>query len=432
MIFFSGEIYLSICLSQNLSEDNSSNVSSPARKSMDNSIESTLLPSSKFVKSSQSPEPDDENSSSQSIFNRFYQFLDQGYSHFLPGKEPSSSDATPADSETRVQSEKNEINDDSSPEASFDDLMRKLIEKDQGKEMPENLPGGILLDQAYMASPSEVNSLLFSPDSSFFPSLAEFQGSTELKIGPWRFDVGDGDCLKRKITYTKAASKLIKAVATIEENSYLKADGNSFAVLSSVNTPDVPCGSYFRTEVLFCIMPGPALTSEDLKSTRLVVSWRINFLQSTIMKGVIESGARQGLTDSYVQFRSVLSESVKAVDLKDLSSGKEEILATLKVDRESDFRLALRFLGNFTVLSTVFGVLYIIAHVILANPSKMQGLEFLSLDLPDSIGEIMVSVVIVLQVERMFKMIGRFMQARKQKGIYLFFHLFFFFYILYV
>ena len=78
--------------------------------------------------------------------------------------------------------------------------MRKLIEKDQGQEKPENLPGGILLDQAYMVSPSEVNSLLFSPDSSFYPSLAKFQGSTELKIGPWRFEVDDGDFLKRKIT----------------------------------------------------------------------------------------------------------------------------------------------------------------------------------------------------------------------------------------
>ena len=70
----------------------------------------------------------------------FYQFLDQ-------------------DSESRVQPEQN------------------------GQEKPENFPGGILLAQAYRTSPSEVNSLLFSPASSLFPSLAKFRGSTKLKLG---------------------------------------------------------------------------------------------------------------------------------------------------------------------------------------------------------------------------------------------------------
>ncbi|MQL67970.1 hypothetical protein Taro_000238 [Colocasia esculenta] len=304
--------------------------------------------------------------------------------------------------------------DDASSSASFDELLNCMLSKDQGKEMPGNLPGGVVLDQAYVIAPGALNTLLFSPSSNFLQSLAELQGTMGLQLGPWRLENG-GDNLKREVTYTKAATKLVKAVKATEEQTYLKADGKSYAVLSSVSTPDVPFGSYFRTEVLYCIMPGPELPSEDL-SSRLVVSWRMNFLQSTMMKGMIEGGAKQGLTESYQQFSVLLSQSVKPVDLKDLKSGKEQILASLQVEKESDFKLALRFFGNFTVLSSIFVSLYVLAHILLVNPSTIQGLEFVGLDLPDSIGEVIVCGVIVLQGERVLKRIGRFLQARKQRG----------------
>ncbi|KAI3742762.1 hypothetical protein L1987_60457 [Smallanthus sonchifolius] len=49
-------------------------------------------------------------------------------------------------------------------------------------------------------------------------------------------------------------------------------------------------------------------------------------------------------------------------------------------------------------------------------PSTIQGLEFGGLDLPDSIGEVVVCGVLVLQGERVMHLISRFMQARVQKG----------------
>ncbi|CAA6670110.1 unnamed protein product [Spirodela intermedia] len=332
----------------------------------------------------------EENSMAPSIFNRIYQIFTWGYPEVVPSKEPDSSTQAviPVDPETCGSQPVENACDNASPDVSFDELMTKLIAKDLGKEMPNNLSGGVLLDQAYVVAPAVLNTLLDS-------------GTTGMQLGPWRLDEG-GDSLKREVTYTKAATRLIKAVKATEEHTYLKAD-------------DVPCGSYFRTELLYCIMPGPELRLED-QSSRLVISWRMNFLQSTIMKGMIENGAKQGLGDSYVQFANLLSQSVKPVDSKDLNSGKEQILASLIVERESSFRLALRFLGNFTVLSSVFGILYVLAHILLANPSTIQGLEFGSLDLPDSIGEIIVSGVIVLQGERVLRMIGRFLQARKQRG----------------
>ncbi|XP_056861999.1 uncharacterized protein LOC130509823 isoform X2 [Raphanus sativus] len=52
-----------------------------------------------------------------------------------------------------------------------------------------------------------------------------------------------------------------------------------------------------------------------------------------------------------------------------------------------------------------------------ASSSAFQEFEFSGLDLPDSVGEFVVSGVLVLQCERVLQLISRFMQARKQKVI---------------
>ncbi|KAK1311177.1 C2 and GRAM domain-containing protein [Acorus calamus] len=301
-----------------------------------------------------------------------------------------------------------------SSHSTFDEAIKSMESRDDGGEMPGNLPGGVLLDQSYVVSPSDLNSLLFSDSSKFWRSLAEVQGTTELQEGPWQFE-NSGERLKRVVTYLKAASKLVKAVRATEEQMYLKANGKEYAVLVVVSTPDVPYGSYFRTELLFCIMLGPELPSEDL-SSRLVISWRMNFLQSTMMKSMIENGARQGLKDNYADFAELLSKNVKMVDPKDLLSGKEQILASLQVEEVSDWKMAVRYFGNFTVVITILLVVYVSVHILLANPSTIQGLEFVGLDLPDSIGEIIVCGILVLQGKRVLDMIACFLQARVQRG----------------
>ncbi|KAG1327432.1 C2 and GRAM domain-containing protein [Cocos nucifera] len=304
--------------------------------------------------------------------------------------------------------------DDACSNITFDELLKTIESKDQGGEMPQNLQGGILLDQSYVVAPGDLNSLLFSPSSNFLQSLAEFQGNTGLQTEPWRLENG-GESLKRVITYTRAATKLVKAVKATEEQAYLKADGKNFAVLTSASTPDVPFGNCFRVEVLFCIMPGPDLPSED-QSSRLVVSWGMNFLQSTMMRGMIENGAKQGLKDSYAQFAYLLSENVKPLDQKDTGSNKEQILASIQTEQESYWKLAFRFFGNFSIISSVFVAFYVLVHILLANPGTIQGLEFPGLDLPDSIGEVVVCGVLVLQGQHFLNVIGRFLQAWNQRG----------------
>ncbi|CBI25738.3 unnamed protein product, partial [Vitis vinifera] len=308
----------------------------------------------------------------------------------------------------------NKLEEQSSSSCSFEESMKRMESTDQGNECLSNLPGGVLLDQLYVVASSELNSFLFAPDSNFPRALADLQGTTELQQGPWVFENG-GDSLKRVVTYIKAASKLIKAVKATEDQTYLKADGKVFAVLASVSTPDVMYGSTFKAEVLYCITPGPEMPSGE-QSSRLVISWRMNFSQNTMMKSMIEGGARQGLKDSYAQYGNLLAQNVKPVDPNDAGSNKEQVLASLQAERQSDWKLAVQYFVNITVVSTIFAVLYVSTHIWIATPSPIQGLEFVGLDLPDSIGEVIVCILLVIQGERVLKMIARFMQARAQKG----------------
>ncbi|KAF5191596.1 C2 and gram domain-containing protein [Thalictrum thalictroides] len=409
-----GEVLLSVSLSQNNSflEESNGEYTPLMESNEDLTSESSVISSNSPSRSSFAIETEEnaakeDKSSAKAIIHRF-----------LKSGETSSTATSSGAVWDLPQTPNSEVREnmfeDQSSSTSFDEAMRTIELKDQGEEIPSNLPGGILVDKSYMVTPSDLNSLLFSPESSFTISLAEYQGTTELQQGPWTFENGGGR-FKRVVSYLKAATKLIKAVKATEEQTYIKADGKNFAVLVSVSTPDVIYGNTFKVELLYCVSPGPELPTGE-QSSRLVISWRMNFIQSTMMKGMIEGGARQGLKSSFEQFEVVLAQNVKPVDLKELGSDKEQALASLQVEPQSDWKLATQYLLNFTVVSTIVVGLYVLLHILLTMPSTIQGLEFNGLDLPDSIGEVIVCGILVLQGERALGIIMRFMQARKQKG----------------
>ncbi|KAK8350936.1 hypothetical protein V6Z12_A06G242000 [Gossypium hirsutum] len=409
-----GEVLLNIYFQQKSSSmdmscngDNassSSNCPSPLR--LEDSV------SSKEEKDKSFKEEKEKSLSQKSLAGRIAQIFNKN-SDTAVASSTAGIDLTemPENSRADVADEKP---DDQLSSVSFEEAMKTMESKDQGSEIPSNLPGGVLVDQPYVVSPAELNSLLFSSDSSFPKSLAEMQGSKDPQLGPWKFEDGDSS-LKRVYTYIKAPTKMIKATKVTEEQMYIRADAKSFAILVVVSTPDVPYGSTFKTELLYCITPGPELPSGE-QSAHLVISWRMNFLQSTMMKGMIENGARQGLKEGFEQFTTLLTQSVKPVDSKDIGLNKEQILGSLQAEPKSDWKLAFQYFANFTVVSTVFMALSVIVHIWLAAPSTIQGLEFVGLDLPDSIGEFIVCGVLVLQGERLLQIISRFMQARAQKG----------------
>jgi hypothetical protein len=419
-----GEILLTVCLIQNniladlqavgdhvmpLKKYTDIPVDSPSRSST-----SLLAPSSPMRSEDSDSSTKDEKSHKQKLSCRIAQIFNKNGDTLCSSSNKSNNISLRELPEVVNEEVKSEDNLSSSSET-FEEQIKKMESREQESGAPSNLPGGVLVDQLYEIEPFEFNTLLFSPDSSFPKSLGDVQGSTDLQLGPWEF-VNNGESLKRVITYVKAASKLIKALKTTEEQTYVRADGKVFGVLASVSTPDAPYGNSFRVEVLYCISPGPDLPSGET-CCRLVISWRMNFLQSVMIRGMIEGGARQGLKDSFEQYATCLAQNVKQIDSKDVvSSDKEQILASLKVEPQSDLKLAVQYFANFTVISTVLLGLYVLVHICLATPSTLQGLEFVGLDLPDSVGEVIVCGVLVLMGERVLELISRFMQARVQQG----------------
>lgn len=329
-------------------------------------------------------------------------------------KEDSSKSFDSSEPSNSLSDNEDIISDDPSP-CGFEEAIALMESRDNKLEMPENLSGGILIDQIYVVSAYDLNALLFAPNSQFRKELAEMQGTTNVQESPWTWKSGDTSCLTRFVSYTKAATKLFKAVKATEEQTYVRVSKEEFAVLINVSTPDVPYGSSFKIELLYKIMPEKEQSAE--KCSRLVVSWGIVFMQSTMMRGMIEGGARQGLKDSFDQFSDLLAQKLKKLDTSDLSN-KEQVLATMQTKDQPNWRLAIKYFFNFRVLSSIFMFVYVLVHIFRCGPSKIQGLEFKGLDLPDSFGELITSGILAIQLQHVYNMLFHFIQARIQMGKY--------------
>lgn len=297
---------------------------------------------------------------------------------------------------------------------SFDELMEMVRSATIDREMPENLQGGVLVDQTYVVPPKELNEVLFAPNSQFKRDLSDLQGTTDVQEGPWNWKSEEKSSLTRVVAYTNPPSKLVKAVKATEEQTYIKANGSEFSVSVNVSTPDAPYGSTFKIEILYKITPGPTLSSGE-ETSHLIISWSINFHHNTMMRGMIEGGVRQGLKDSFDQFAGLLSQNYRTSDPSAMSN-KDQMLENLQTEHQSDWELAIEYFWNFTVISTIFTVMYVFVHILLSGTSKLQGLEFHGLDLPDSFGELITSGILVLQLERVYVMASHFIEARFRKG----------------
>uniref|UniRef100_K7KL01 C2 and GRAM domain-containing protein n=1 Tax=Glycine max TaxID=3847 RepID=K7KL01_SOYBN len=335
-----------------------------------------------------------------------------GLHRIFKKKEENSKSGDSSELSTSLSDYEDSVQENSSP-CSFEEAIALMESGDDKPEMPENLPGGVLVDQIYLVSPNDLNVFLFAPNSQFSKDMVELQGTTNVQEGPWTWKNGDMSCLTRVVTYTKAATKLIKAVNAIEEQTYIRVSRKEFAILVSVSTPEVPYGNSFRIELLYKIMPGEASSGEE--SSHLVVSWGIVFLQSTMMKGMIEGGARQGLKESLVQFSDQLALNFKVLDKADLPD-KEHLLATLQTEDQWNWWQTITYFWNFTVASTIFMFLYVLVHILRCGPSLPQGLEFSGLELPDSFGELITSGILIIQLQRVYNMVSHFVQARFQMG----------------
>jgi hypothetical protein len=281
-------------------------------------------------------------------------------------------------------------------------------------DMPDDLGGGTIFEHTYLVESKDLNSLLFGPDSQFSKDLRELQGTMDYDEQPWTWKSQDRPSLTRTCRYTKGGTKLMKDIKTIEEQTYLKADGKSFAIMTRVRTPEVPFGNCFEVILLYKITQSPELASGE-ESAHLTVSYNLEFLQSTMMKSMIEGSVKDGLKENFESFAEILSRHVKVADSTGMD--KDQLLAPLQTDHPSHIRLAYKYFCNFTVISTVIMAVYVLVHILLSRPGPLMGLEFSGLDLPDTFGELITSGILVLQMERLLNMVAHFVQARIKRGM---------------
>uniref|UniRef100_A0ACD5URJ4 Uncharacterized protein n=1 Tax=Avena sativa TaxID=4498 RepID=A0ACD5URJ4_AVESA len=299
------------------------------------------------------------------------------------------------------------------PDAGFEEAMETMKSGSSTVDMPDDLSGGTVFDHNYIVESKDLNSLLFGPDSQFSKDLRELQGTMDYEEQPWTWKSQDPPSLTRTCRYTQGGTKLMKDIKTIEEQTYLKADGKNFAIMTRVRTPEVPFGNCFEVVLLYKITQCPE-SSPGEEITHLTVSYNVEFLQSTMMKSMIEGSVKDGVKENFESFAEVLSRHVKLADSAGMD--KEQLLAPLQTDHQSHIRLAYKYFCNFTVISAVIMALYVLVHILLSRPGPLMGLEFTGLDLPDTFGELITSGILVLQMERLLNMVSHFVQARIKRG----------------
>ncbi|KAL3687800.1 hypothetical protein R1sor_014109 [Riccia sorocarpa] len=316
---------------------------------------------------------------------------------------PSESTTATDSSLMGGNSSESEEDDELVPLSFFQDDEKSVGES--AEEMPPPLSQGILLDQSYAVSMKEMNALLFKPESPFTRELAEVQKTTEYVETPWK--KSGTDSMKRTISYRKAPTALVSAVVATEEQTYLRADDKGFAVLCVVSTPDVMYGKCFLVELLILITPGPTTESGE-KTCNLQISWRLNFVQSTMASSFIVKGATGGLKESFATYSQVLTKFAKPAKggVDKVVSFKDDIIP------RSDWQLAKEYFGNYTVLFTVLALIFVLLHIVLLKTRGRQGLEFWGLDLPDSLSELLICALLTRQVERVGRMGHKFLLAR--------------------
>ncbi|KAF2126254.1 hypothetical protein P153DRAFT_347333 [Dothidotthia symphoricarpi CBS 119687] len=150
----------------------------------------------------------------------------------------------------------------------------------------------LLIDTSIPAPLGKVYSLMFGPASGAFMRkwLVEDQKSLDLQMEDDKKGLGEG-----KKTYNYSYIKPLSApvgprqtkcniTMTLEQYDLNKA----VCVLCSTQTPDVPSGNIFLTKTRYCLMWGPG------NSTRLIMTFTVEWSGKSWLRGPIEKGANDG------------------------------------------------------------------------------------------------------------------------------------------
>ncbi|KAH9867856.1 hypothetical protein IAQ61_007160 [Plenodomus lingam] len=168
----------------------------------------------------------------------------------------------------------------------------------------------LLIDTTIPAPLGKVYSLMFGPASGVFMRkwLVEDQRSLDLQMEDDKKGLGED-----KKTFSYSYIKPLNApvgprqtkcniAMTLEQFDLEKA----VSVQCSTSTPDVPSGSIFLTKTRYCLMWGPG------NSTRLIMTFTVEWSGKSWLRGPIEKGANDGQMSYATSITAALRSAVSA------------------------------------------------------------------------------------------------------------------------
>ncbi|KAF2751361.1 hypothetical protein M011DRAFT_455379 [Sporormia fimetaria CBS 119925] len=179
----------------------------------------------------------------------------------------------------------------------------------------------LLIDTTIPAPLGKVYSMMFGPASGAFMRkwLIDDQKSTDLQMEDDKKGLGE-DRKSFSYNYIKPLPGSIgprqtrcNIAMSLEQFDLDKA----VSVLCSTQTPDVPSGNAFTTKTRYCLSWGPA------NSTRLIMTFTVEWTSKSWLKGPIEKGANDGQLTYANSLAAALRTGVSAKPVsKPLGKGK--------------------------------------------------------------------------------------------------------------
>ncbi|KAH9866706.1 hypothetical protein J1614_008399 [Plenodomus biglobosus] len=168
----------------------------------------------------------------------------------------------------------------------------------------------LLIDTTIPAPLGKVYSLMFGPASGVFMRkwLVEDQKSLDLQMEDDKKGLGE-DKKNFSYSYIKPLNAPVgprqtkcNIAMTLEQFDLERA----VSVQCSTGTPDVPSGSIFLTKTRYCLMWGPG------NSTRLIMTFTVEWSGKSWLRGPIEKGANDGQMSYATSITAALRTAVSA------------------------------------------------------------------------------------------------------------------------
>ena len=161
------------------------------------------------------------------------------------------------------------------------------------------------------------------------------QLTLDISIEAWRS--GEGAKRERQISYIKPLNNPMGPKQTkcnITEQVQVQDFSSSCVALTITTTPDVPSGSSFQVMTKFC------MTWAGGSTTRVLITWTVEWSKSSWIKGAIEKGVNEGQVSFTKDLLSKLRRKLErgAPGSKPKTSGKKKSGKQKREERKDDER----------------------------------------------------------------------------------------------